>query len=164
MPLNRSFTVSREAARGLAERILSGTPPSAPAPTTPAPAHQGRGSANLRLADQILARERHARTVIVPDLEPVDPDQGDVPWLDPELELPDPSFQQQLDEEDEEEPPRDEDGRFARQDEEEEPPPDDEEMALAAAQRDTTVIIVDEDNELAGEEDEPADQVPQVPA
>lgn len=95
----------------------------------------------------------------------VDPDvNDDVPWQD--LEPEDPSLSSQLEddeEEDEEDQPRDEAGRFARQDEEE----DEEDSPEDMAAKDVDITIVDVDEEIEDgkdEEDEPAYQLPQVPA
>jgi hypothetical protein len=174
MLLDRSFTVSREAARALAGRMLGGTPAPLSGSIAEAPAHQGRGSAQLALADRIIneARCYESRVIVDPDLEPIDPDvegDADEPWED--LEPEDPSISSQLkqdEEEDEEDEPRDEAGRFSRQDDEEQPPPEDEEeQQLAAKGVEITIIDVDEeieDGDNSDEEDEPAYQLPQVPA
>src|SRR5262249_5236430 len=148
------FTVTREAARALAGRMLSGTPAPLSRSIAEAPAHQGRGSAQLALADRIIneARRDESRVIVDPDLEPIDPDvegDDDEPWED--LEPEDPSISSQLkqdEEEGEEDQPRDETGRFSRQDDEDEeqpPPEDEEEQQLAAKGVEITIIDVDEE-------------------
>jgi hypothetical protein len=82
--LNRSFNAGRAAVREAAPR-----PTARPSIPVTAPAHQGRGSANLALADSILRLAGCGvgvvRTDVNPELEPVDPDvNDDDPSRDPE--------------------------------------------------------------------------------
>jgi len=170
---NRSFTAPQRAvgnsftrATRTAAAMLS---PTGQAPAPASSVDNWRLDQGLCQADAMLQRHQaHERIIYEPDLEPIDPSTEDKPWPG-DLEPEDPSLSSQLrqaedEEEDEEDMPRDEDGRFVeRQDDEEE----DEEDQPRAAAKEVDITIVDVDEEIEHEisdEEEPAYQLPQVPA
>lgn len=162
--LNRSFNAGRAAVREAAPR-----PTAASRIVVAAPAHQGRGSANLALADSILRlagseslpRARPGvgvvKTDVNPVLEPVDPDVNDGdPSRDPEPYDPtigalgaEETRQGDDEEEDDEEDMPEEAALLARQDEGED---DGDDMQNESV--DVTIVEIDEENEL-GSDDEP---------
>jgi hypothetical protein len=150
MPLDRSFTVSREAVRAFAGRMLGGAPAPLSGSIAEAPApisnpENWRLNQGLAQADAVL---RQNRIIYEPELEPIDPSTDDEPWPG-DLEPEDPSLSSQL--------------RQAEDDAEEEPPPEEETAALQAKDVDITIVDVDEEIEVP-EDEEPAYQLPQVPA